>query len=456
MRPKKPTQPASIMSPRARRLSGLLIIAAALLGLAGSVSIPFYFESSSILYKFGLNRWILRSAQVLGLVAGYLLICQILLGARMKALDRIFGLNNLLRYHRVNGLVIACLAMVHPILILISDDRFFIPFQLRYWPEFVGLLLLMLIIVMAITAHWRTHLKIAYHHWRAIHRFAAVFVVSGFLLHLFYASETFEQKWPEHIAWSAVFLCSIIFIRVWTRQFRRSRFTYIISSIEPEASDAIRLNINSTGKNFPAYAPGQFCFISFRSQHISSEEHPFTIASSPAQLSRVEFIIRISGDWTGELKYLQPGDKMLMDGPFGHFSHLSVPEASEIIMIAGGIGITPMLSMLRYMADQNDQRKITLVWSNQSADHVVAGGEFNELESKLKNFTLRHVWTRSRAPVIAGRRLDRSRLKEYLAGCDDTAAVFVCGPDQMIDDVANDLTALGFHKNRIHTERFIL
>ena len=447
---------AGILPTRTRRLLGALITIIALCGLAGAISIPFYFESSSILYKFGPDRWILRTAQVLGVVAGYLFICQIMLGARLRVMDRFFGLNNLYRYHRLIGMLILCMVMLHPILIFISDDRFFIPFQLRYWPEFVGLFLLMILVAMVLTAYWRSKLNIAFHRWWPMHRIAGIAVAAIFFIHLFFANDSYQQSFSEKIAWTAVTFCGLIFIWIWTRQLRRSRHHYMVSSIEPAAKDALRLVVGVSESRVPIYSPGQFCFMTFHSQNVSKEEHPFTISSSPTQSGKLEFIIRTTGDWTGKLHHLQPGDRVIIDGPYGHFSHISVPEAEEIIMIAGGIGITPFLSMLRYMADMGDPRKITLIWSNQTAEHVVAKEEFDSLESNLYRFSFHQVITRASEAGAQDRRLDGPYLQKRLSNCSAAAAIFICGPDQMMSDVSNHLVRLGCHKSMIHTERFSL
>jgi ferredoxin-NADP reductase len=125
-------------------------------------------------------------------------------------------------------------------------------------------------------------------------------------------------------------------------------------------------------------------------------------------------------------------------------------------MIAGGIGITPMLSMLRYMADHNDPRKIALIWSNKTQKHIILPHEFQNLEAQLNGLRIVHVLTRD--PEFSGEkgRLDRPRLKRLISDCSHSAAIFVCGPDQMMNDVFNSLVSLGFPKHMIFTERFSL
>ena len=445
-----------ILSPRLRLLVGSLTGLLPLLVIAGAISIPFYFESSSILYKFGFDRQLLLAGQVMGLVAGCLLLLQVILGARLKCLDRVFGLNRLFKYHRFSGFIIAALVIIHPIAIFISDDRLTIPLQWRYWPEFVGLFLMLLIGLMVITSHWRIDLRLAFHRWWPIHRAAAILAVIAFGFHVLSVNDTFEQKLPRMLAIGALVLCGLIFLYIRTRRLRNKRKFLRVAAVEPAGADALCLKIVSDVHHVPAYLPGQFSFITLASTHVSSEEHPFTIASSPTKSAGLEFIVRTTGDWTGQLKNLQPQDRVFIDGPFGLFSHLLLSEQKEIIMVAGGIGVTPMLSMLRYMADQNDQRKITLIWSNQTPDYIILPHEFENLAALLKGLRIVHVLTR--APEYNGEQghLDRPQLKRLLSNCSRSSAVFVCGPAQMMEDVHSRLVSLGFQRQMIFMERFSL
>lgn len=445
-----------ILSHRLRLLLGFLICIAFGLVLAGAISIPFYFESSSILYKFGPDRQLLRSGQVMGMVAGCLLLMQIILGARLKCLDRVFGLSNLFRYHRIAGFIIAGLIVIHPVLIFIPENRLFIPLQLRYWPEFVGFFLLLLIIFTVISSHWRPWLRLSFHRWWSIHRWAAVLIVIAFWVHVLSVSETFEQKLPKMLAFCAMGLCGLVFFWIRTRPLRNRRRSYMVSAIEPAAEDAICLEIISNTKQMPVYMPGQFSFFTFFSNHISREEHPFSLTSAPTGASCLEIVVRTTGDWTGKLKNIQPGDRVLINGPFGLFSHLQLPEKKEMIMIAGGIGITPMLSMLRYMADINDQRKITLIWSNRTRKHIIFPDEFQNLEVQLKGLRVFHVLTRELEFNDEKGRLDRPELKRLISDCSRSSAIFVCGPDQMMKEIYTCMVSLGFSKRMLFMERFSL
>ena len=445
-----------ILSPKLRLILGILLGIVLLLVITAAASIPFYFESSTILYKFGLNRQLLRLGQVMGMVAGCLLLFQIILGARLKCLDRIFGLCNLFRFHRIAGFIIAGLIIMHPITIFIPENRIFIPLELRYWPEFVGLFLLLLIIFTVIASHWRARLRFPFHRWWPIHRWVAVLIVAAFWVHVLFVNETFGQKQLQLVAFFSMGICGLCFLWIRTRSIRNRRRSFLVSAVEPAGENAVCLKISSNTKHMLVYLPGQFSFLTFFSKQISKEEHPFSITSAPKNNASLEFVVRTTGDWTNKLNNLKPRDRVLMDGPFGLFNNLQLPAEKEIVMIAGGIGITPMLSMLRYMAEHNDQQKITLIWSNQTRKHIILPDEFQNLAVQLKSLRMVHVLTRDSEFNGEKGRLDRPKLKRLLSDCSRSAAIFVCGPNQMMKEVRRSLVSLRFPRRFIFMERFSL
>ena len=233
-------------------VTGLLLT----LILAGAASIPFYFESSSILYKFGFNRVLLLTGQVMGLVAGCLLLVQLVLAARLKFLDRIFGLDRLFAYHRLSGMIIAALVIIHPLTIFIADDRFSIPLQWRYWPEFVGLFLMVLIVLMVVTSRWRVDLGLAFECWWPIHRIAAITAVIAFGLHVLSVNDTFEQRLPQLLAIAGLILCGLILVWMRSRYLRSRRRPLRVSTIESAGADVIRLQLVSDDR--PLLSPMHF------------------------------------------------------------------------------------------------------------------------------------------------------------------------------------------------------
>ncbi len=287
-----PTAPHDILPkllpPVVRQLYGTMAISGFLLILAGAISIPFYFESSSMLYKFGADKTLLRSGKVIGLIVACLVILQSVLSARFKFLDRIFALNNLMNLHQFIGIAIAGCALIHPVLIFLPEDMTTIPLSIRYWPEFVGVFLLAMILGIAMIANFRMKIGLSFDRWRIMHQWATFTVYIALFVHILFVSETFEKGLPRAIVYSIMGIYALVFVRVRLKPFMARKNPFSVLSIELAGQDAFCLKIAShSGKPF-SFIPGQFGFISFKSENISSEAHPFTIASTPSRPENLE------------------------------------------------------------------------------------------------------------------------------------------------------------------------
>ena len=428
--------------------------------LCAAASLPFFFESASMWYKSGIDRIMLRSGKVVGLLAACLLLLQLLWSARLKVLDQVFGLNTLYTIHQISGLCIAGLVILHPVLVLLADDMLFIPLQIRYFPELLGLFLAVLILGMVLGAVFRPCLGLPYHWWWRLHRLLAGVILLFLFVHVLFVSETFHSGFPRQLLLTVMGLYILFYAWVKTRFVRIRRKPYQITAVQPagEAAHSIRLKPKATRHSdlkqpkAMDYMPGQFAFVTVKSSHISGEEHPFTIASSPTRPKDLECIIRSSGDWTRKIENVQPGDRVYLDGPYGLFTHRRLSPDREIIMIAGGIGITPMLSMLRFMADTQDTRPITLIWSNKTPQHIIHAQEIHTLHTQLPKLQIFHLFTAE----PGGQRLDQARLAQLLDGCSLQAAVFVCGPPKMMNSMHKALKGIGYPRRSLFMERFSL
>lgn len=424
--------------------------------LGAACAIPFYFESPSMFYKFGTARLLLRIGKISGILAGGLLLFQPVFVARFSFLDRIFAQDRLCRFHRANALCLTAAAAFHPVFVLWADGFAFFPLEMRYWPAFMGVGLLCLICLMTLISVFRTTVRMDRNQWFWLHRILAPLIMVLFFIHVLNVSKPFETGLPNRLLLLAAFFTICIFGRQWVLKTSLFKKKYRVLSVTPAAKDAWAVDVKSlSGKGF-SYIPGQFAYITPIGKQIAREEHPFTIASSPLKTDPLQFVIRSCGDFTSRISYLEPGDILLIDGPYGQFSHVWLEEKTPVIMIAGGIGITPMLSMLRFMAGSRDTRKILLIWSNKTRDHIVFPDEFSDLARRLPNLILHHVITREVLNQENFQRINEDSLKVMLKGVDINTAVFLCGPPAMAASVKHQLNRLGFSCSRVYTESFVL
>ena len=338
-------------------LFGLLIIVILL-----AATIPFVWESKTMWYKFGMDRTLLRAGKIAGLCTAILIFCQIFLVLKLKFLDRTLGLDRLYHLHKQCGLTILVFAAVHASLILIPEGLENLPIGWKFWPEMLGGTVLLLLFAFIGTALFHKNFM-PYHIWRAIHRPMGYIFAIALTIHIFNVSDSFAENVPNYALWSLCVITTLIVMFSKIRSFCILRNKLEIRSCSLANDDILNISIASP-KSF-CHAPGQFAFLRLHGKNISPELHPFTIASAPDTGSsddvKLQFFIKKCGDWT---KRIQPEEitQASIQGPFGLFSYKANPPADQIVFIAGGIGITPIMSMLRHLGQEEKSHKVMLIW----------------------------------------------------------------------------------------------
>jgi predicted ferric reductase len=180
---------------------------------------------------------------------------------------------------------------------------------------------------------------------------------------------------------------------------------------------------------------------------VSNEEHPFTLSSSPEN-KFVRLSIKDSGDFTSTLKNLEAGERAVLYGPYGEFGKKVFSNKMDNIFIAGGIGITPFLSILNYIADKKNSKNINLIWVFRGKDETVYKKELISLSNKIKGLKVKfhNSAIRSRFTINHDLKLKNIHNKIYL----------ICGPKSMMHDLVIQLTEIGVNKKDIIMEDFDL
>jgi predicted ferric reductase len=457
--------PRTFLSPKSRVALGILLIAVAVGILVGAASIAFHGPEERPALHEGEKKslheegktWQEIAGKMFGLLAAALVLLQFPLSAKLKFLDRVFGLHRVLFAHRIIGLFTAVFATLHPMFLYASEGKTLGAIRLGVWPELVGAVLLIGVWIGVCLSLWRAFLGIPYQIWYRFHRlgmFSAVVLVA---VHALNVPGVLKQGWPLYALLIALILYVALF--VWTKAIKPKllkRSRYSISKVSPAGRDTYAVELSPGEENVFDYAPGQFAFVTFHSESLPLERHPWTISSTPTRPQGLIFTIKCSGDFTAYIGRLKSGDTAEIDGPYGLFSYLaSVQDPNqELVMIAGGVGVTPMLSMLRYMIDVDQMRKATLIWSNRTEADILCRDEIEEMEAKLPNLAVHHVL--SAQADFQGRtgRLNQNMLKELLSMTSHEACIFVCGPPPMMDSVCRDLKKIGYSARTIFTERF--
>jgi predicted ferric reductase len=204
------------------------------------------------------------------------------------------------------------------------------------------------------------------------------------------------------------------------------------------------------------FDPGQFGWIAVGRSPFAITQHPFSFSSAadPPPGGPVAMTIKAAGDFTKTVPDVTPGTRVYLDGPHGVFS-MDRRQAPGYVFIAGGVGVTPLYSMLLTMREREDVRPVTLFYASATWDDVVFRDELAELSESMPNLRVVHVlerppegWTGESGyitPDVLRRHLpSQYRRYEYL----------ICGSSAMMDAMEKALTGVGVPFRQVSTERF--
>lgn len=384
---------------------------------------------------------------VLGLLALCLLVVVVVVPSRIRSLTAVFGVQRVIALHRWLGTLAVVVVALHMVVAIVSRPRLLdvlhapAAAQAGYASEAA----LLLVGVVAVRGR-RPGAR--YEVWARLHVVlaAAALVLAG--LHVLLLSSLVADPVMRLVLAALVLVLVGVLVHrwVWRPLFSRQG-AYVVYGTRRESPTVLTLvlapvHLRRGGLSF---APGQFVWLRLRRGVVGAEEHPFTIASSARVTGRLELTVRDSGDFSGLLSTLGPGSKVWLDGPHGSFTAEAAGGGDGLVLLAGGVAITPMMSMLRTLADRGDTRAHRLVVAERGNEPLFA----DELAVLGRRLDL-HV-TRT-----GGRRIDAALLAGVLPGgaARDRLDYFVCGSPSLMAGSLAALEQLGVPAGRVHTEQF--
>lgn len=395
----------------------------------------------------------------LGFIGLAIMALQFVNSARLKFLNKPFGTDLVYHFHRQIGMAAFFMVFAHPILLFILDNRYLKLLNLitAPWRARFGVTAIVLLIFVVWMAEYREKLKVPYAFWKLWHGIIATVMVALALLHIFMAGSYTDLPWKRAvwIGYSALFVLMMLYTRV-IYPLRIMRFPYTITSVSKERGDVWTIAMQpARGKQF-SFSPGQFAWLTVWKTPFSDTEHPFSIASSAEVKDSLEMSIKNLGPFTAKIQTLKPGEKVYVDGPYGSFSIDRYPEAKNIVLVPGGIGVTPIMSMLRSMADRDDQRPVKLFYANQTWESVTFQEEVERLQKKLNLQVIYVIERPHQGWKGESGFLNTNILKKYIPEdwLNENTEVFLCGPTPMMNAVEKALQKAGFAENKVHSERY--
>ena len=318
-----------------------------------------------------------------------------------------------------------------------------------------GRVALVLFAILVVSSLFRRGLGIEYDRWRVAHAVLAVAGVALALLHVRAVGYYSGVFWNRLVL--DLFLGSLVAIFVYVRVIKPlllSALPYRVTDVQPEGERAHTLTLEPQGHDGMAFSPGQFGWLSLGVPPWRAEEHPFSFSNAPADDGHLEMTIKALGDFTSKIPRTPVGTVAYVDGPHGIFSVDRHARAPGFFFLAGGVGIAPMMSMLRALERREDPRPLVLVYGNRSPEGIAFREDLAAMEQTLD---LRVVHVLQEPPPGwdgAVGMPDPDLLRAEIADLPPGSHVFICGPESMNEMAQKALTEAGVPLRRIHYELF--
>lgn len=396
-------------------------------------------------------------AMALGYAGLAMLGVQFALTARFRRATAPFGIDIIYYFHRYLAVFALAIVAAHYAIVRIYNPAALGPADPRIAPAYltVGRIALVLFAVVVVLSLARRALNFDYDWWRRTHAFLATAAYALAFWHLLDAGTYLDNVWKEGLwlAYGAFWLALICYVRV-VRPSRVAASPWRVSAVHPERGQVWTLVLEPPAGKRLRFAPGQFAWLSLGASPFAMREHPFSIASSAARPERIELSIKALGDFTSRIKDVKPGETAWLQAPYGTFGIDYHPQAAGYVFVAGGIGIAPIVSMLRTLADRGDRRALVLFYGNRVWERVAFREELAALSEKL-DLRLVHAlleppadWTGEKGFVT------REVLERHLPANRGELEYFLCGPTAMTRGVEGALASLQVPAARVHSEIF--
>ncbi|MDO6461199.1 ferredoxin reductase family protein [Granulosicoccaceae sp. 1_MG-2023] len=404
---------------------------------------------------------LLSVAWLVGMAAFFI---QFALGGRIRKGSLFGNIDWSMSRHKQVGKLLGYLFFLHPFLILAPrflmswDDGVTSLVSVLTAPSMLtGLIAWGLMLVFVLLAVFKRSLPLRYETWRLLHLLAFAGVAVLATLHVTSVGRHGQFQPLFNRFWWAL-LAGVSALMIYNhliKPLRLKRKPFTLKSIERVSRSDWQLTLEKPPQTDFDFAPGQFVWINTSGSAFDMNDHPFSIASCRKDLPQLSFIVRELGDYTGKLGDLTPGQQVYVDGPYGSMSLADSARADGIVLVAGGAGIGPMLSLLRGLAARQESRPVRLVYGNASIDQMVLQEEIRALETQMADFKQLLVCSEPQSdPAIHHGLIDREVLEKALGVGDNANRVaYVCGPPAMVQAAKRHARALGVPGAQIHYEQ---
>lgn len=374
-----------------------------------------------------------------------------ILASRIKIFEKLFhGLDRLYRVHKLIGRLSLFFMILHPIFLginTIPEWEIIITYVIPTGPIEVSLGIVAIYLFLILIA-LSVALIIPYHWWKRSHQFLGLTLLFA-ALHAIFAGSDINSYY--YLKFWVIFICTIGSIS-WLYMllfYKRLGPRYMVKILMVKTMGDITETTLEKPTNFISQ-PGQFLFIRFPRLQKNKELFPFSISNDPSQKT-IRLSIKQSGDYTTKyIPKIKTGDPAIIMGPYGRFGERYLKHDMDMIWIAGGIGITPFLSLAKHESIHPTGRNIDLIWVIKNRDEVFHDHELINETKRNPNFSYVHWFSDKKGRITA------SDIIRQIGGKDEVKKriVFLCGPPGLMYVIAKGLHKHGMPYRHIIFEDF--
>ncbi|MFY0691066.1 MAG: ferredoxin reductase family protein [Paracoccaceae bacterium] len=401
-------------------------------------------------------------ASGLGLMAFSMILIEFVLSGRFRAISSGVGMDVTMRVHQLAARTALVFALLHPFLYVTPsgparpwDPTRQLVVTAEFWPIASGIAAFVLLPALVLLAVGRKQLDFKYETWRLLHGVGAA-LIAGALLH--HATQAGRYSAEPELAYLWVALTglacgSLVYVYLLKPVGQLAR-PWRVSHVENIAERTWSIGVAPDGHAGLSYRAGQFVWLNTGNSPFSLKENPLSLGSAPGGGAELEFIVKELGDWSRSLSGLKVGTRAYVDGPFGNLT-VAGRDAPGLVLVAGGVGISPLLSILRAHIQSGDTRPVKLIYGNRAETQIVHRAEIDAL-AKAEGVEVTYVLSQPpegwQGPVG---RIDAGLIFSEVSPEQVRDWLFVlCGPTAMMDVVEEALIARGASSGQILSERF--
>lgn len=423
------------------------------LGLGAVIALHIATRPHGQLLVSGSGPVLTEIGRVSGLVGTYLSALVVLLAARIPVIEREVGQDRLVRWHRILGPYAIWLIVVHVFCTLLgyaatvqvgvlAQAWQFIAHVRWMLPAFVGYALFLMI---GVTSYKQVRRRMRYEVWWVTHLYIYIGIVLAFM-HQVEMGQAFATHRVAKVFWLGLIGGSLACLALfrWLIPVARSRAMGLrVDRVVRESDDTISIWIAGTGLERLHAKGGQFFSWRFMAPGLWWHSHPFSVSASP-QPDSLRITIRDLGDTSRALAQIRVGTKVIAEGPYGVFT-ADARHSEHVLLIAGGVGITPIRAVLEELPEQAD---VHLIYRVPDRKSLVLWEELDHIASTRPHTTVRYlVGSRREHPVDA-------RTLAQMVPQVSRRDWYVCGPQPLVNAVRTAAEVLGVPDERVHHEEF--